>query len=97
MLLPCEWFLSEPKLYLAESSPWNLGDWSARLRPSGLVWSGIDNLVRRCGDPIPSWRSSLVESGIKVTEKLGMSLGGLVFMAGQGCCGRDLVAEKQHS
>jgi hypothetical protein len=32
-----------------------------RLRPSGLVWSGEDTLCEGRGDPIPKWRSSLVE------------------------------------
>jgi hypothetical protein len=33
-----------------------------RLRPSGLVWSGEDTLCRGRGDPLPWWRSSLVEA-----------------------------------
>jgi hypothetical protein len=32
------------------------------LRPSGLVWSGGDTLCEGCGDPLPWWRSSLVEA-----------------------------------
>jgi hypothetical protein len=33
------------------------------------------------GDTHPSWRSFLVESGIKVTGELGVSLSGLAFVA----------------
>jgi hypothetical protein len=31
-------------------------------RPSGLVWSGKDTLCGGRGDPLPKWRSSLVEA-----------------------------------
>jgi hypothetical protein len=33
-----------------------------RHQPSDLVWSGEDTLCGGCGDPIPWWRSSLVEA-----------------------------------
>jgi hypothetical protein len=33
-----------------------------RHRPYGLVWSGEDNLCGGRGDPLPWWRSSLVEA-----------------------------------
>jgi hypothetical protein len=33
-----------------------------RHRPSGLVWSGEDTLCGGRGDPLPKWRSSLVEA-----------------------------------
>ena len=39
-------------------SPWSIGGSPARQRPSGLVWSGIDNIVRGTETP-PSWASSL--------------------------------------
>jgi hypothetical protein len=35
---------------------------SNRHRPSGLVWSGEDTLCGGRGDPLPKWRSSLVEA-----------------------------------
>jgi hypothetical protein len=38
---------------------WLIGN---RLRPSGLVWSGEDTLYGGLGDPLPMWRSSLVEA-----------------------------------
>jgi hypothetical protein len=33
-----------------------------RHRPSGLVWSGDDTLCGGRGDPLPWWRSSLLEA-----------------------------------
>jgi hypothetical protein len=33
-----------------------------RLRPSDLVWSGEDTLCGGRVDPLPKWRSSLVEA-----------------------------------
>jgi len=84
-------------LYHNVPTPWSLGDSPARLWPSRLVWSGVDGFVQGTCRPHPSWRSSLVESEIKVIEELGMSLSGRVFMASQGCPGRDLVAGKQCS
>jgi hypothetical protein len=33
-----------------------------RLRPTGLVRSGDDTLCGGDGDPLPKWRSSLVEA-----------------------------------
>jgi hypothetical protein len=38
---------------------WLIGN---RHRPSGLVWSGEDTLCGGHGDPLPWWRSSLVEA-----------------------------------
>ena len=53
---------------LVRRPPWSLGGSSARQWPSDLVWSGVDNFVRgKWRPPHPSWWSSLVESGIKVT------------------------------
>ena len=37
-----------------------------------------------------SWRSSLVENGIKVIEKLGVRLSGRALVASQRVLGRDL-------
>jgi len=61
------------------------------------VWSGIDDRVRGTWRPHPSWRSFLVESGIKMTGELGVSLGRLAFVANQGVPGTDLVVEKRYS
>jgi hypothetical protein len=36
-----------------------------RHRPSGLVWRGDDTLCGGRGDPLPKWRSSLVEAASK--------------------------------
>ena len=50
------WFLSEPKEDFGAPAPWSIGGSPARHRPSDLVWSGDDNLVRG------TWRpSSFVE------------------------------------
>ena len=48
-------------------APWSFEARLQRQRPSDLVWSGMDDLVRGRGDPHPLWRSSLVEPGAKVT------------------------------
>ena len=63
------------------------------------TWSGAASttLYGGRGDPHPSWISSLVESGIKVTGKPGMSLSGLAFVASQGVPERDLVAKKSNT
>ena len=40
--------------------PWSIGGSPARQRPSGLVWSGVNNIVRGTETP-PSWAISLSE------------------------------------
>ena len=40
--------------------PWSIGGSPARQRPSCLVWSGVDNIVRGTETP-PSWAISLSE------------------------------------
>jgi len=62
----------------SDPTAWNLGDPSAFFRASGLASSSVDDIVRG------TWRSSLVDSGIKMTRKLGMRLsGGHAFVASQ--------------
>ena len=61
------WFFSEPKQDFGALAPWSIGGSPARHRPSDLVWSGDDNLVRGTWNPHSLWRSSLVELGAKVT------------------------------
>jgi hypothetical protein len=46
------------------------------LRPSGLVWSGEDTLCGGRGDPLPWWRSSLVEAASRLPRELGECLTG---------------------
>jgi hypothetical protein len=46
------------------------------LRPSGLVWSGEDTLCGGRGDPLPKWRSSLVEVASRLPRQLGECLRG---------------------
>jgi hypothetical protein len=36
---------------LGVPAPWSLGDSPASLRPSSLVWSGVDDLVQRTRRP----------------------------------------------
>ena len=60
-------FFSEPKEEFGVPAPWSFEGSPACHRPSDLVWSGNDNIVRGRGDPHPLWRSSLVEPGAKVT------------------------------
>jgi len=55
----------------------------------GAAWT---TLCGGRGDPHPLWRSSLVESGAKVTGNLAQAL-----VASQGIPKRDLVAEKRYS
>ena len=47
----------------------------------GVAWTA---LCGGRGDLHPLWRSSLVESGIKVNGELGVSLGGLAFVPSEG-------------
>jgi hypothetical protein len=47
-----------------------------RHRPSGLVWSGEDTLCRGRGEPLPWWRSSLVEAASRLPRELGKCLSG---------------------
>ena len=63
------------------------------------TWCGAASTIMcgGCGHAHPLWRSSLVESGIKVTGELGVSLGRLAFVANQGVPGTDLVVEKRYS
>jgi hypothetical protein len=74
--------LSECKVYLpqvVQGAPEALGPkWLTgnRLRPSGLVWSGEDTLCGGRGDPLPKWRSSLVEVVSRWTRELGDCLSG---------------------
>ena len=60
----------EPPCNLGAPAPWSLGDSPASLRPSGLVWGGVDDRVRGRGDP------SLVEKlrsgeGVKISGRVG--------------------------
>jgi hypothetical protein len=43
---------------------------SNRLWPFVLVWSGEDTLCRGCGDPLPKWRSSLVQAVSRWSREL---------------------------
>jgi hypothetical protein len=45
-------------------------------RPSDLVWSGEDTLCGGRGDPLPWWRSSLVEAASRLPRELGKCLSG---------------------
>jgi hypothetical protein len=47
-----------------------------RLRPSGLLWSGEDTLCRGRADPLPQWRSSLVEATSRWPREFGECLSG---------------------
>jgi hypothetical protein len=49
------------------------------------------------GDPHPSWRSSLVESGIKVTGNLARALVAKPSWRVKKSSGRDLVIGMQYS
>ena len=77
------WFFREPTRYLGALAPWSFEARRQRQRPSDLVWSGVDDLVRGAWRP-PSF-----------VEKL---LGGNQDQGDRGVVhGRDLIAEKQYS
>jgi len=62
--------------------PWSIGGSPASQQPSGLVWSGVDNIVRGTETP-PSWAISL--SGYRDQDD-------------RDCVhGRDLIVEKRYS
>ena len=83
-------------MYLGELVSWNLGDSLASLQPSDLLWIGGDGFVRGAWRPPSFMEKLIVESGIKVTGELGVSLGSLVVVS-QVVPVRDLVAGKQYS
>jgi hypothetical protein len=64
----------------ASGPKWLTGN---RHRPSDLVWSGEDTLCGGRGDPLPWWRNSLVEGGIKVTKGAWQVPKWLAFVASQ--------------
>ena len=66
----CAMLESYSSLYLGAPAPWSFEGSSACRRSSGLVWSGVDSFVHGTWRPHPSWRSSLVENGIKLTRNL---------------------------
>ena len=53
------WFISEPKQELGAPAPWSFEGSPARHRPSDLLWSGDDNLVRGIWTP-PSFMEKLL-------------------------------------
>ena len=76
--------------------PWSLRGSPALLRPSGLVWSGVDDCVRGTWRPIlhgeapwwkiwPRWPETWV------------SFDGIAFVTSQDVPERDLVSKKQYS
>ena len=77
------WFFSEPKEDFGVPAPWSIGGSPARHRPSDLVWSGDDNLVRGTWRP-PSFVEKLL-SGNQDQGDRGFDHG------------RDLIAEKRYS
>ena len=77
------WFLSEPKEDFGAPAPWSFEGSPARHRPSDMVWSGDDNIMRG------TWRPpSFVEKLLSGTQGQG----------DRDCVhGSDLVAEQQYS
>ena len=61
------WFISEPSQELGAPAPWSVELADNVIDPP--TWCGVamTSLYGGRGDPHPLWRSSLVESGIKVT------------------------------
>ena len=84
-------------LYLGALTLWSIGGSPASQRPSGLVWSGIDNFVQGMWRP-PSFVEKLLSGKRDQGDReLSVSLDGLAFVASQGVPKRDLVAKKQYS
>ena len=76
------WFSSKPKEELGAPAPWSIRGSSACQRPSDLVWSSVDNIVRGTETP-PSW---------------AISLSGKRDQGDRDCVhGRDLIAVKRYS
>ena len=67
---PCAWFLGEPKLYLGVLDIGVVKIHRQVIDPPAWCGALLTALCERRGDPHPSWRSSLVESGIKVSKNL---------------------------
>jgi hypothetical protein len=81
ILLPNSAHKSVPFLYqflvLTQGSSEALGPkWLTgnHYRPSDLVWSGEDTLCGGRGEPLPWWRSSLVEAASRCPRELGKCL-----------------------
>ena len=77
------WFFIEPTRYLGVPTPWSFEARWQRQRPSDLVWSGVDDLVRGTWRP-PSFVEKLL-SGNRDQGDRGFDHG------------RDLIAEKRYS
>ena len=60
------------------------------------MWSGDDNLVRGTWRPLSFVEKFHSEKRDQGDRELGVSFGGLVFVASQRFPGRDLVTEKQY-
>jgi hypothetical protein len=71
-------------VYKVRRKPWG-PKWLTgnRHRPSGLVCSGEEALCGGRGDPLPKWRSFLVEGDIKVTKGAWRVPKWLAFVASQ--------------
>jgi hypothetical protein len=68
-----------------------------RLQPLGLAWSGIDGFVQKMWRPLSFMEKLLSAKRDQGDRKLGVSLGGLAFVASQVVPGRDLIDGKQYS
>ena len=60
-------FISKPKQELGVPAPWSVKLASNVIDPPTLCGAATTFLYGGHGDPLPSWTSSLVENGIKVT------------------------------
>jgi len=80
-------------LYFGVPAPWSFVARWLRLRPFSLVWSGVDDFVRRTWRPPSIVEKFLSESGIKVTVVTWHSLGGEI----KKNSGRDLITGKPYS
>jgi len=61
------WFYSEPKEELGVPAPWSVKFAGNVIDPPTWCGAATTSLCGGRGDPHPSWRSSLVEPGAKVT------------------------------
>ena len=67
------------------------------IRPLGLAWSGVDGFVQEMWRPLSFMEKLLSGKRDQGDRELGVSLGGLAFVASQGVPGMELIVGTQYS
>ena len=82
--MPCELCLSEAQSCVSVNRPLRVLETRRHVfDPPARCGAASTTLYRECGDSLHLWRSSLLESAVKMTGKLDVNLGGLAFVASQ--------------